>query len=213
MRTDYIICAGIITFLSTELFFKLTSSNNVNSLFKKIKKLFIENDICFPLINNITCQEEYNEIMNCNILTINKKIDELNTIINRFSDSITTRKRDFFVKFKIMKLIYDNLFRYDQIKPNAKVYFSDFKWYEATENIKYLAIIDNNEINFNDLDNTIEELTIYNPTKPLINLPPTLKKLYLYNIDFHDVQKIKVPVNCELYVESCLINKLKLRSE
>lgn len=213
MRSDYIFLAGITIIVITKLFFKFACSDNVSSLFDRIKKLFGENDIYFPFINDMICEEEYNNIINCNNLTINKKIDELNIKINEgiyFNKSFDLLYRDFLIKFKIMKLIYDNFFHYDRFKPHAKIYFSNSKWYEVAENIKYLAIIDNNELNLDNLDSSIEELTIYHPTKPLINLPPGLKKLHLYNIDFSDVQKIKVPVNCELYVESCLINRIKL---
>ena len=46
-----------------------------------------------------------------------------------------------------------------------------------------------------DLPNNLEYLIIYNLTKPLLNLPPCLKEIYVYNKNNHE---IRVPYGTQL---------------
>ena len=213
---NYIIVCGMAMSILVvgEIIYKAMNRDNLEIMFAKIKKLIIANDICYPRINEIILNSKYN-IINYTNITINKKIEELDTKIKNCSQNDNkryyTEQKNFFAEFKIMKLIYDNFFYCDVIKPNTKILFHDSKWYEMSDNIKYLAVINNKELNLDNLDDSIKELTIFCPDKPMNNLPLTLKKLYLYNIDnLFDIKKIKIPLDCELFVESCLINKNKL---
>ena len=192
----------------------MLNSNNLESMFEKIKKLIIKDKIYYPCINEIKFKSRYN-ISDCTNLAINKKIKELNNKIKKYStyhsnNGLLLLEKNFFEEFKIMKIIYDNFYQDDIIKSNSKILFYDSEWYEISHNIKYLAIINNDNINLDNLENGIEELTIFRLNKPILNLPSTLKKIHLYNIDVvFDIKKLKIPVNCELYIESCIIHKDK----
>jgi hypothetical protein len=204
--------ALIVSFITvTILFNNYMEKISLEFIFFKIKKLFNYYDIAFPEISEIYVSSYY-EINNFSNLTINKKIEGLKKKTMNYNNIISeyNKQLKFFSQFKIMKLIYDNFFYNNKIKPNTKILFEDSKWYEMTSNIKYLGIINNQEFNFENLENSVEELTIVNPIKIINNLPPTLKKLYLYNIESFDIKKIKIPFACDLYIESCLIDKNKL---
>lgn len=206
----FIIVIGVISI--TGIINYMLNSNNLELMFEKIKKLIIKDKIYYPCINEIKFKSRYN-IYDCSNLAINKKIKELK---NKIKDCALhdhnyrqlSSEKNFFEEFKIMKIIYDIFYQDDIIKSNSKILFYDSEWYEISHNIKYLAIINNNNINLDNLENGIEELTIFRLNKPLLNLPSTLKKIHLYNIDVvFDIKKLKIPANCELYIESCIIHK------
>jgi hypothetical protein len=189
----------------------LTKNHDLKSTFKKIKKLIIKDKLYYPGIDNIFLDSDYN-IADCTNLAINKKIKELvkQTHKSSWDCQRPFEELEFFKNFKIMKVIYDNFYHGDVIKSNTKIIFHDAEWYEMSYNILYLDIINNVDINLDNLETGIKELTIVGVNTSLNNLPPTLKKLYLYDIDkLFDMRTLKIPTECELYVESCAINKDK----
>lgn len=201
-----VICViGVIKYISIP--------NHLQLMFEKIKKLIVKDKIYYPRINEIKFNSQYN-LHDCTNLAIDKKIKEVKNKIrdcSRFDyERLLLLEKNFFEEFKIMKIIYDNFYQDDILKSNSKILFYDSEWYEISHNIKYLAIINNDNINLDNLENGIEELTIFRLNKPILNLPSTLKKIHLYNIDVvFDIKKLKIPVNCELYIESCIIHKDK----
>ena len=183
--------------------------NNLERKFYKIKKLVLDNKIYYPNIEDIIVSSNYH--------TTDYTVAEINQIIKQMDEPYNKRAivgysfndtKKFFENFKIMKVIYENFFDDDFIKPHAQILFVNSEWYEIKNNIKNLGIIYNEKINLNDLNDTIEELTIFGVKKLMINLPPTLKKLYLYNVDESiNVKHFKIPPNCEVYIESYLVSE------
>jgi hypothetical protein len=216
MKKSFVIICAINAITLAVIIKKMIARSNeleLNTLFNKIKELMIMEDIHYPNIKDIEYKHYYKikKITNC---AINRKIIDLTDKIKYlsvYSKDIYTPELRFFQCIKFMNSFHDNFVVDDKVKPNTKVAFNDTKWYEISTDVKHLIVLDNDNINLNNLHSGIEELCVFYPKSVMTNLPSTLKKLYLYNIeDTLNVKNFKIPHDCQLYIENYLIDKNKL---